>query len=284
MAEMFDEILDRCIDRINRGDRIDECLADYPEHADELKPLLESMLSTREACSFQPQASARQKARQRFNAALRESEKKREKRSLPFPWILGRPRAWAMLATVAAIALGGYFGIMQLVSQETAPVIITATSSSDGNFAFFISDAPIDDFDSLDMTFSKIRLRQEDGDWVEFIPETDQVDLTQLQGDWAQQVWRGDVPEGEYTQAVLYVESTSGMLSNSGKTVGLGLNGEILTLDINFEVADGSATEPTEFVYDVTVVAADSGYHLQCVNEDSGTDRPIRKMEMHGQS
>ncbi|MFC2017734.1 DUF4382 domain-containing protein [Chloroflexota bacterium] len=286
MAEMFDDILDKCIDRINRGDRLEDCLADYPEHADELKLPLESVFSTRDAYSYKPQPSARQRARQRFNVALRESEERQEKSGFPFPWILGRARAWAVIATVAVIAFGGYFGIMQLTSEEPAPGVIPAESNSEGNFAFLISDAPnaIGDFQSLDLTFSKIRLRQGNGDWVEFVPETGQVDLTRLQNDLAQQVWRGDVPEGEYTGVVLYVVSSRGVLNNTGDTVNIELKGDKLHLDIDFEVATGSGTDPTEFVYDVTVISTDGGYHLQPVPGLSGTGRQIRKGEMQGQT
>ena len=72
MADKFDDILDICIDRINHGDSIEDCLATYSEYASELEPLLRSMLSTREAYTFVPRASAKNAARQRFNAALRE--------------------------------------------------------------------------------------------------------------------------------------------------------------------------------------------------------------------
>ena len=37
MNEKFEEILDKCIDSINKGESIDECLASHPEHAGELQ-------------------------------------------------------------------------------------------------------------------------------------------------------------------------------------------------------------------------------------------------------
>lgn len=281
MEDKFDDILDRCIDRINRGDRIEDCLADYPGYADELRPLLESMLSTLDACSFVPQDSARQGAWRRFTAALGKSEQRREKSR--FSWIPGRARAWAAVATVVVVALVGYFGIMQLTSQTTSPGIIPAEADPEGNFAFLISDAQnaIGDFQSLDLTVSSIRLHRKDGGWVEFAPETNQVDLTLLQGDLAQQVWKGNVPEGQYSAAVLYIAGTSGVLKNTDETVYIELRSGKLRLDIDFEV---SADLETEFVYDVTVIAAgSSGYMLQPVAGESGTDKSIKKVDVQGQ-
>jgi len=40
MNKRFDEILDECISRINSGGRLEHCLAKYPDHAEELEPLL----------------------------------------------------------------------------------------------------------------------------------------------------------------------------------------------------------------------------------------------------
>jgi len=69
MSDRFDNILDTCVDRINRGERIEDCLADYPEYAPELEPLLRSMLLAKNVYSFEPRPSARQEAKQRFTAA-----------------------------------------------------------------------------------------------------------------------------------------------------------------------------------------------------------------------
>ncbi len=71
MAKEFDRILDECVDRINRGEDLDTCLADYPEYAQRLRPLLQTMLETKEAYLFEPSASVKRTSRQRLNAALR---------------------------------------------------------------------------------------------------------------------------------------------------------------------------------------------------------------------
>ena len=70
MTNNFDKILDECIDRINLGESVNACLSDYPDYIEQLEPLLQAMLQTREAYSFAPSASAERAARQHFNAAL----------------------------------------------------------------------------------------------------------------------------------------------------------------------------------------------------------------------
>jgi hypothetical protein len=49
MAKDFNKILDECIDRVNRGENVDTCLAAYPEHAEKLRPLLETLTQTQTA-------------------------------------------------------------------------------------------------------------------------------------------------------------------------------------------------------------------------------------------
>jgi len=276
MADKFENVLDLCIDRINRGDSIEDCLADYPEYADELEPLLKSMFSIKDSYSFVPQSSAKQAAWQRFSATLRESERQQERSKLPLPWILGRARTWAIAATLVIIALASYFGITQLLPPGAIPPDET------GNFAFYISDEQnaIGDFQSLDLSVSKVRLYKEDGGWVEFVPETKEVDLTLLQGDLAQQVWRGDIPQGQYTEIFLYITDASGILDNTGGMINIVITGNRLHLDMPFEVSDAPLTE---FVYDITVIAASGGgYNLQPVKGESGTGKTIRKVEGPG--
>lgn len=70
MAKDFDGILDECIDRVNRGEALEACLAKYPEHAKQLEPLLRAMSQTKVAYSFSPAMDVKRVARQRFFTAL----------------------------------------------------------------------------------------------------------------------------------------------------------------------------------------------------------------------
>ena len=46
MAKDLNGILDECVDRINRGEKLEDCLASYHEYVAVLGPLLRVMLDT----------------------------------------------------------------------------------------------------------------------------------------------------------------------------------------------------------------------------------------------
>ena len=112
MANEFDEILDECIDRINRGEAPEACLGDYREHAQELEPLLRAMSQTKMAYSFSPAMDSKRAAKHRFYAALdrRKQPSFRQK-------ILGRRTSWTVLATVLVIFIAGYFALRTTVFE-----------------------------------------------------------------------------------------------------------------------------------------------------------------------
>ena len=69
MAE-FDQVLDECIDRLLRGESLEDCLKDYPEHAEQLGPLLRTAAVAREATTS-VEARPEFKARLRYEIASR---------------------------------------------------------------------------------------------------------------------------------------------------------------------------------------------------------------------
>jgi hypothetical protein len=101
----FDNILDECLERLLvRDETVEQCLQSFPEHADELKPLLETALTTRQLSSIQPRAEFRDKARHQFHAALRETEQKRSRPFFSWGW---QPRWATVVAAVLALVLVG---------------------------------------------------------------------------------------------------------------------------------------------------------------------------------
>lgn len=246
MTKDFDEILDTCIDRINQGDSLEACLADYPAHAERLEHLLGAMRKTQEAYSFVPSTDAKKEARQRFNATLDRLEQRRQKKQPLFTW----PRVWATAAAVLLLIIGGYFGL-KFIQTPTGPI-----PNPEGNFAFLISDEvnAIGDFDSLTISISKIGLylSGETGQWVEFDPEVEQVDLTLLKGDNVLEIWRGDVPEGQYTKVFIQVIDVLGILKETGQMVEIKLPSQKLQIPIPFQITTDVVTS---FTYDLTVIA-----------------------------
>lgn len=271
----FEKILDDCIDRMNRGESLDSCLADYPDYAGQLKPLLQAMLASKEAYSYTPSPDVKRANRERFNTALEDLERKREERKQGFAWLQGWSRVWVTAAAVLIIAVISYFGIKPALTPgetviqpgpgDVTPgpqpsqtiVSILPQPNPEGNFAFLISDDvnAIGDFESVNVSISKISLQKsgDSGQLVEFEPELSEVDLTLVQGDKTQEIWRGDIPEGEYNRISIEVSEVIGILKETGEEVEIKLPSQKLHISKSFNVRDGDLTA---FTYDLTVVAA----------------------------
>jgi hypothetical protein len=252
MAEDFNRILDECIDRLHRGEAVDACLADHPEQAQQLEPLLRAMVRTEAAYSFTPSPDARRKARQSFYAAMEKPERP------PF-WqrIFTGRLVWTTLASVFVIAIAGYFTLKAAAFPGEPPSLTVASPAAEGNFAFLVSDEvnAIADFDNVYVTLSKVGVLQAgtSGKWVEFVPEIKEFDLALLPGAETRELWRGNIPEGDYTKVVIYVSKVQGTLIESRQTIEIKLPSNKLQIDASFQVSAGNVTS---FTYDLTVVKA----------------------------
>jgi hypothetical protein len=241
------------------------------------------MVDTKSAYSFTPSARAKSFHGQRFNAALVASREKRARRQPLFNWILGRSKVWAAIAAAMVIALVGYFGLRPAL---TPPVMITQPNP-EGNFVFLMSDEvnDIGDFDELHISISRVglHLTGDDEKVIEFEPGVQVVDLTQLQGNRAQEIWRGDIPDGEYSKVFLKVSGVSGILLESGDEIEIKLPSGKLQISTPFKVESGTVTN---FVYDLTVVrAGKSGqYILKPQIGQSGADQDFIKVKPKGQT
>jgi hypothetical protein len=278
MTSDFDKILDECVDRINRGERLEDCMASYPEHAEELEPLLRSMLDTQTAYMFTPSPTAKRKARQRFNDARAELVHKRAERPTFFPWLFGKSKVWATVPAVLLVALIGFIGLRPVLF----PAELVPQPSPEGNFVFLISDEvnAIEDFQSLDISISKVGLQMEGetGQWIELNPEVKAVDLTLLPGDKAREIWRGDIPEGRYSKVFIHISDVDGVLKETGVSANVKLPSEKLQMSNPFEITSDSVAN---FVYDVTVIqAGQSGmYILKPQIDQSGADQIFERTE-----
>lgn len=98
MTEGFEGILDECIDRLRRGESLEQCLERYPEQAAELEPLLRVALAAHKASSVEPRPEFKAQARYQIQSVLRTRERKRPSRRVPF---LGWLPRWATAILVA---------------------------------------------------------------------------------------------------------------------------------------------------------------------------------------
>jgi len=164
-------------------------------------------------------------------------------------------------------------------------LVADGTNTFDGNFRFLVSDDvnAIEDFQSLDVVISSIGILEggESGKWREIAPLVGEVDLTQLQGANAQEIWSGDLDPGVYGKVFIYVEQVTGVLKETGEQVEVKLPSNKLHINLPFKVTESSTTS---YVYDLTVVAAGNGqnepvkYILKPQIGQSGTHQKFSKI------
>ncbi len=311
MSENFDRILDECVERINQGEDVDTILTDYPDYSEQLRPLLNTVLSSKEVYSFTPSPDNKRAAKERLNLALDVIVRKREERQRWLNWFTGRARVWAPAIAVILLVIVVYF-IMRPTLFPTGPInepdfdettadiqpdtdvvspdlqpdkeqaAIVLQPSPEGNFAFLLSDDvnAIGDFESVVITISEISLLKSDDvdQSIEFKPEQEEVDLTLIQGDKTQEIWRGNVPEGEYKNVTIEVEKVLGILKETGEDINIKLPSQKLHISKRFQV---SADKFTTFTYDLTVISTGSPqtgekYILKPqVNQSGAEQKPI---------
>ncbi|MBI4266996.1 MAG: hypothetical protein HY668_01345 [Chloroflexi bacterium] len=96
----FDNILNECLERLTRGETVEQCLATYPAQAAELEPLLRTALLAKQATAIRPRPEFRNKARYEFRQAIREM--KPQKASLFPGW---QPRWATVVITILVLVL-----------------------------------------------------------------------------------------------------------------------------------------------------------------------------------
>jgi predicted secreted protein len=142
-------------------------------------------------------------------------------------------------------------------TSEPSTTITTETAEEEANFRLLVSDEinAIGHFEHLYVTVTSIGVQQggESGGWTQFSPEIDEVDLTELIGDNAVEIWSGNLTPGTYNKVFIYVSEVNGVLVGENKTVEVKLPSSKLQISKPFTVTEDSVTS---FVYDLTVVAA----------------------------
>ncbi len=98
----FDNILDECLTRVQRGESIEACLAAHPEQSGELEPLLRTALAARQAAAVRPRREFRERAAIEFQAAIREMPAKGDRRGT-----FWRRRLLEVVAGVVFVLLAG---------------------------------------------------------------------------------------------------------------------------------------------------------------------------------
>lgn len=117
-GKAIENILQRCLARVEAGESIAACLRDYPEHADELAPLLEVVADLR---GWEPptlSAAARDAARARAHAAL---DGQRARSARRWAWVWSGGMRLALGSALALLLLLGTLGISVAAAQSSLP-------------------------------------------------------------------------------------------------------------------------------------------------------------------
>ncbi len=118
----FAEILDECVDRVlARGESIEACVRDFPEHADELRAALSAGVATGEAFAFLPDPDRKRAARLRLHEAIERKRSRWTRWRLPLWGVVGRAPRAVTVALVALLALVGSSTGTVLAAQDSAP-------------------------------------------------------------------------------------------------------------------------------------------------------------------
>jgi len=99
-SKEFENALDECLERLLVNDEtVEQCLRSFPEHTDELEPLLKTVLAIKKASAIQPRPELRDKARYQFYSALQVMEPKKSR--LVFDW---QP-LWPIVVAISLVIL-----------------------------------------------------------------------------------------------------------------------------------------------------------------------------------
>jgi len=101
----IEDILDNCLERLFKGESIEDCLRDYPWQASELEPLLKtSLVLLQKSAAIQPNPEFKAKVGFQLQGMLRAKREKAGKKAMDPIW----RRHWAVaMSTVLVVILAG---------------------------------------------------------------------------------------------------------------------------------------------------------------------------------
>ncbi len=126
MNSDFGAILDQCIARIRAGEELEDCLADYPQQAEALRPLLVLSLEIRDLPPPQARPQAVQAGRQKMLAAL---AAKKQAQAVSF-WSLLRYTKRLAAALNVKYALRFVLSVLVITFVVGTPILLVASADS----------------------------------------------------------------------------------------------------------------------------------------------------------
>jgi len=141
----LNRLLDECIDRMNRGEPLEEVLAGCPDEAERLRPLLEAAYGLKDTVEPVAAPESKRTNRRKLQQALNARREKVERRGwalAPVVPVVGRQAALVAVSSVLLVALVA----VGLVSVLTGGAVITpptGINNAGGEIAAFESEAAL---------------------------------------------------------------------------------------------------------------------------------------------
>lgn len=123
MSLTIDDVLNECIERLAAGETVQECVAKYPDHADEIEPLLQtSAIAVHTASSIAYRPDAKRRSLYKLTAALDDRAQAGRSRRIRLltGWRGKLTRTAAVVLSVAVLATGTAFGAAR-ASEDSVP-------------------------------------------------------------------------------------------------------------------------------------------------------------------
>ncbi|MFA4835774.1 MAG: hypothetical protein WC749_06890, partial [Dehalococcoidia bacterium] len=159
MKRDFDQILDECIDRINSGESVEECLKLYPESAPELEPFLKAAFDFRNQITFVPSETAKAQGRLRLHNALNDISRERNTpQKFSFWRLFGQPKFWApATAILLLLVLGlGLFVVLNPSDVQALQGTLQSVDSVSGTVTVKLKDGSIKTFNFTDVSVATV--------------------------------------------------------------------------------------------------------------------------------
>ena len=107
MARKIEDILNNCLERMFKGESVEDCLKDYPERASELEPLLKTGAAlTQKSFAIQPAPEFKARVRSQLQGLLYARQEKKRKK-IPI-W----HRRWAVAMTTVLVIAFASVGVV----------------------------------------------------------------------------------------------------------------------------------------------------------------------------
>ncbi len=125
-----------------------------------------------------------------------------------------------------------------------------AAPDEQGTVGIAVTDAPVDDYSYVNVTFSRAAIHKADVEngsgWIEIVNTTQTIDLLALhKNQTSKALGFADVDAGRYTQIRVYVDNVTAIKKDDGSQVSMTVPSGVLRTSKSFEVKAGGNTTLT---------------------------------------